>query len=385
GTNISSLPNEIWQIILRYTIAVPVFFDPDFVGSFVAVTSFIDGLGDWNCEKVYWEAERKRNEISRVCKSWKNYLAQFQHRFVRMNDVARGTLPPGALEHAIRISITTVSPIWKYPLDYGDLRVEIITFSRVNQVTKEMMLHIGALKHLVTICSKGIDELGVLPIPITTINASLRHLQSVRIPVSGFQSFFTSVSLISLTIDLPPGFFDNAEIPRHHLPNLQTLRVTRFRERDSSSIASSFVVPFLRQQRPRIKRLYISEGVKEEILPYEIWELCPHLEVIGISIMPGPAPPTSHAVSELVVSERRRVFGFQGQLQSSSFPLWPHLKTITLDAIWTSTFLVCPFPWVSRCQQLGIRLQDARRVSWEEYSARENLELDGVSQWIIKL
>ncbi|KAG8794483.1 hypothetical protein FRB91_010921 [Serendipita sp. 411] len=387
--NISYLPTEIWQMILRYAIAVPIFFDPDVVGSFVTETSFIDRLGDWNYDSAYWESERERNGISRVCKRWNDYLAQFQHRFVRMEDIRKGRLQPGVLKYARRISINgTYSPAydvaeqtWQCALDYGDLPVEIITFVRLNQMVKEMMLNVGALKHLATVCSEEeVDESGALP--ITTISASLRHLHSVRIPKSSFQSFLTSSCLVSLTIDLPASFFANIEIPRYHLPSLQTLRVTGATGRDDPSIAASFVVPFLRQQRPEIKRLYIFEREKIELLPYEIWDLCPHLEVIGISIMPGPPPHTSHPVSEFVVSNTFP--RSQRQLERSFFPSWPNLKTITIDKCWNTVVLPCPAPWIARCQQLGIRLQDARGVSWDEHSTKKNLKLDEKSEWIIR-
>ncbi|KAG8750548.1 hypothetical protein FRC14_000404 [Serendipita sp. 396] len=387
--NISYLPTEIWQMILRYAIAVPIFFDPDFVGSFVTETSFVDVLGDWHDDSAYWQSERERNEISRVCKRWNDYLAQFQHRFVRMEDIRQRTLQPEVLKYARRISINgNYSPVydvaeqtWQCALDYDDLPVEIITFVRLNQMVKEMMFYVGALKHLATVCSEEeVDESGALP--IMTISASLRHLHSVRIPKSSFQSFFTSSCLVSLTIDLPASFFVNVEIPHYHLPSLQTLRVTGATGRDGPSIAASFVVPFLRQRRPEIKRLYIYEREKRELLPYEIWDLCPHLEVIGISIMPGPRPPTSHPVSEFVVSTTSP--RYQGQLERSFFPFWPDLKTITVDKCWNAVVLPCPAPWIARCQQLGIRLQDARGASWDEYSAKKNLKLDEKSEWIIK-
>ncbi|KAG8750547.1 hypothetical protein FRC14_000403 [Serendipita sp. 396] len=382
---IPSLPIEIWQTILRYSIAVPVFFDPDFVGSFVLGTSFVDLSSTWNSEEVYWETERKRNKISRVCKRWKNYLTQFQHRFVRMEDIRRGTLQPEVLKHAIRISLNSrtdggiFDQTWQCPMDYHDLSVEIITFAVVNRVLEEMILHVGALKHLVTVHSETGSESGT--IPIMAISGPLRHLHPVQVPDSSSQNLFTSESLVSLTIDLPACFFANVEISPCRFPNLQTLRVLGTKGRGGTSIAASFVVPFLCQQAPGIKRLYIYEKQKEELLPYEIWDLCPHLEIIGISIMPGPPPPTSHPVSEFVFSYP--LPRYQGQLETSFFPFWPHLKTITTDASWNPIVLICPVPWILRSQQLGIRFQDAHRVSWEEYSTKRDLSLDGESEWII--
>ncbi|CAG8769632.1 5979_t:CDS:1, partial [Acaulospora colombiana] len=60
---------------------------------------------EWNSSKPYWAAERTRNSLRRVCKPWDQYLRQYNHRFVRMFDVAHGVFPMQHLQSAMRISL----------------------------------------------------------------------------------------------------------------------------------------------------------------------------------------------------------------------------------------------------------------------------------------
>lgn len=93
------LPAEIWQTILRYAIAVPVFFDSDALENW-GLADFISRYQD---EDAYWEAEKYRNAFRRVCFAWNIYLQQFNHRFIRMNDVLKDHIPISAISQAIRL------------------------------------------------------------------------------------------------------------------------------------------------------------------------------------------------------------------------------------------------------------------------------------------
>ncbi|PVG04351.1 hypothetical protein CPB86DRAFT_660446, partial [Serendipita vermifera] len=77
----SMLPPEVYQIILRYSISVPNFLDPDAVDR---IPAWAIHQSKWNNQTEYWAAERTRNSLRRVCKSWDHYLHRYGHRFVRI-------------------------------------------------------------------------------------------------------------------------------------------------------------------------------------------------------------------------------------------------------------------------------------------------------------
>jgi hypothetical protein len=101
--HISRLPPEIWQMILRYSISVPDFLDPD-EGLDQFPPRVIAQRG-WSDSSSYYEAERTRNVLQRVCRSWNSYLQQYAHRFVRIDDVVHGNVPLRYLQSAIRFSV----------------------------------------------------------------------------------------------------------------------------------------------------------------------------------------------------------------------------------------------------------------------------------------
>jgi hypothetical protein len=107
--SINSTPAEIWQLILRYVINVPVFLDPDGVADFPANSTLEYHVhltsSSWNDEGPYWATERFRNVCRRVCRAWDAYLGQtVGHRFIRVQDVINKHVPASALNRAIRIS-----------------------------------------------------------------------------------------------------------------------------------------------------------------------------------------------------------------------------------------------------------------------------------------
>jgi hypothetical protein len=99
-------PLEVWQAILRYAIAVPVFFESDPIEA----CGWQEFINDYKDEKVYWDAERSRRSLQRVCTSWRQYLQRFSHRYVRLIDVKDGHVPVSAISHAIRLRIDYTSP-----------------------------------------------------------------------------------------------------------------------------------------------------------------------------------------------------------------------------------------------------------------------------------
>jgi hypothetical protein len=85
------LPPQVWQMILRYSISVAEFFDPNIVDRMPLWC--IRWCEDWNDPKQYWITERIRNNLRTVCRSWDAYLHPLAHRFVHMDDVVHGLVP----------------------------------------------------------------------------------------------------------------------------------------------------------------------------------------------------------------------------------------------------------------------------------------------------
>lgn len=95
------LPTETWQTVLRYAISVPVFFEINPV----EMTSIEAMIIDYYDPSPYYDAERTRNILRRVCSSWNHYLIKFSHRFIEFTDVIHGRIRPKSLSKAVRISM----------------------------------------------------------------------------------------------------------------------------------------------------------------------------------------------------------------------------------------------------------------------------------------
>ncbi|PVG04342.1 hypothetical protein CPB86DRAFT_213195 [Serendipita vermifera] len=93
------LPLETWHIILRYSISLPDFFDTHITDR---IPPWFIYESNWNDTEQYWDAERTRNNLRRVCSSWDIFLRNFAHRFVSMDDVVHRILPADHLQSAIR-------------------------------------------------------------------------------------------------------------------------------------------------------------------------------------------------------------------------------------------------------------------------------------------
>jgi hypothetical protein len=96
----SKTPMEIWHAILKYSIYVPLFLDSDPVETYG-----IDIIRQYSYEFPYWQSERTRNSLRRVCHAWNEFLQLYAHRFVRLDDVAHQRVPPSALSRALRIDL----------------------------------------------------------------------------------------------------------------------------------------------------------------------------------------------------------------------------------------------------------------------------------------
>ena len=94
---------EIWHIILKFSISVPIFFDTD-----PLETYGVEVIPRYYYDDEYWESERSRNSLRRVCRAWNEFLKHYDHRFVRLADVLHEHVPPASLSKAIRVELPDV-------------------------------------------------------------------------------------------------------------------------------------------------------------------------------------------------------------------------------------------------------------------------------------
>lgn len=153
-------PTEIWQIILCYSISLPVFLETDPIKA----CGYQEFVNFYNDKSLYWNAERQRNILRRVCKHWNIYLIQFEHRFVDLSDVHKGHVPISAIRKAIRIEYEVLS----WGVDFRPL-VEASIYERAGPWSLEILeggdseidrliLMSGKIPRLRSIaCSRGID------------------------------------------------------------------------------------------------------------------------------------------------------------------------------------------------------------------------------------
>ena len=98
---------EIWHIILKYSISVALFFDTD-----PLETYGVEVIPRYFYEDEYWESERSRNSLRRVCRAWNEFLKDYDYRFVRLLDVIDGHVPVGSFSKAIRVDVTFLALDW---------------------------------------------------------------------------------------------------------------------------------------------------------------------------------------------------------------------------------------------------------------------------------
>ncbi|KIM19650.1 hypothetical protein M408DRAFT_83250, partial [Serendipita vermifera MAFF 305830] len=94
-------PVEIWEKILKYAISVPLFFDSDPISN-----HGIERFSEYRFEADYWQSERIRNRLRRICKSWNVFLQAYQHRYVTVTDLYSGKVPLSALSVTVRLNLS---------------------------------------------------------------------------------------------------------------------------------------------------------------------------------------------------------------------------------------------------------------------------------------
>ncbi|KIM23373.1 hypothetical protein M408DRAFT_27936 [Serendipita vermifera MAFF 305830] len=331
----SSLSVEVWQLILRHAISVADFLDPDSFEGDLKRHGFGAECRHKEDEEVYWEAERARKRLVRVCKSWRGYLSLFEHRFVRMSDIWHRRIDKTAILKATRIDVATFTCSCAEICDeVADLSSRFSTFC-VEIVRESRNLPVEILQ--------GFDKFAeeVWDAQVFTL---LDRLQVVLSPLSNRGVRIPSLSQIPTLRNFWPGVY--SEFPKKYLvfkspvtlfyvtnstpsatsfdwdlPSLRHLYIGRGHTVEPMTFTVSILLPMLRLVGRRLRSLYIVNrgGIHASVA--DIWNLCPVVERIRPGMEVRKPPPLNHPVHTLSTP-----------LQYFSVTLeWPNLRRVILE------------------------------------------------------
>ena len=355
--SLSETPAEIWQYILRCVIHVPIFLDPDGVAlspvSSMSAYHIYGKKSVWNDEKLYWESERARNACRRVCRLWDAYLSSVGHRFVRMLDVVRETVPTAVLNQAMRISLApygqgAAQPVmatvpremrWYYAAEQFLSLIRNTHATRLKIMTATYM-HFE-ISHLTRIAEH-------FPNLVTLINMGLssgfwdvvQHLPHLRHLYTSSYKRIPPINPISCpkleTLSFRPENFDDGDFTpqKWSFPSLRTLRILGGDERSDEEAWRRMTAPLLAVVGSNLRALYIAPNYLPSSFE-EVFNACPNLEylLVNSSGNEGTNPPTSHPLHTIMLP----FFSPWMARPTKPIPLWPGwptVRTIVFDAPW---------------------------------------------------
>jgi hypothetical protein len=262
------LPIELWQSILRYSISVPIFFDVD-----PAATSIEEFVSHYVDERSYWTSERRRNKLRRVCSAWNIYLQQFDHRFVRLQDIVEMFIPLSAIRRARRVKLYYLfegyragkKPLQTALAQEGEWAVTILEGGTPE--LDEMMLSSRKIPHLKSILSIYAQSL----IHATHLFPSLTLALFEGVAVGQ-----TSISLPSLTTLRVAEIAINAS----HSWKFGSLQHLSFR---FNAVTPGTFIEMLRSIGQNLITCIDDSLRSDEEFPDETWSLCPRLRQIQTS------------------------------------------------------------------------------------------------------
>jgi hypothetical protein len=362
GDPISALPVEIWQKILRYSISVPEFFDPD------ELPPRVFFHGGRVTSRVYYKAEFTLNALRRVCRPWDKYLQRFLHRFVRLLDVMHGKVPLHYIQTAVIISfedhgddfcddcmheelwpelakhyrsrlpgegaysglcsslLESKKPFKAEILDYGYFGHEFVAEGDWSRIFPNLIRVESNWDHTLPAYTLA-EVIGTLQ--------SLRHIYMQLVWDVREKLSMKSLSLTTLVLDLyiPNSSFTILIEESLCLPALRNLHVENSSYAQPDEYDEPAWLPLVRVVGRTLRTL----GVREETecrmkeVPEEIWEICPRLEDLCSSRPPPSAPPEGHPIHTLsihysLISRTARLWNI--------IPNWQSLRTIRITRNW---------------------------------------------------
>jgi hypothetical protein len=310
-------PVEIWHKILKYTISVPLFLDPN-----PTETYGIDSIIDYSWESSYWEAERTRHSLRVVCKSWDIFLKRYAHRFVNMTDVCHGMVPDTVLPFAIRISLRLNLSCGCEAFCTGT-EPRTVLKSRVMERLEKAIVALGNLY--------GPDMMWNLEILSEQLTKDRRELELLRhraprlSALVNNETYDLSInntfaeSLNVLSIDdiwdwepiIPAGVLRLSNLTTLYLsvpsldfyfkgwslPSLKHLSIDWSTRSSDTHSAVNKLLEMLEQVGEGLETLYFRKYKPESIpVPQRLWKLCPRLLRVQMPCNWAEMPPLGHPV-----------------------------------------------------------------------------------------
>ena len=309
----NSAPIEVWHKILKYAIAVPLFFEPD------PITVYGVGMfSEYHFEAGYWESERRRNILRRVCQSWNAFLKPYDHRYVCLSDIYDGLIRTDAISMAIRLNINP--DVHSHPDIQG-------LFSGMSALLRSYIAPDGIRRHLINEWKLEIlDGASVMdPAILAKWLEDLPHLRAVTQPTyahgdkvmprgAGLRLLYTEPTWTSASTE--PFAFQHlttlllAAVPltlsfkTWRLPSLRHLSIKVFGPRRyirnpfDSVDADAFtekMLEIVRHLGKNLITLHYQGLVKSCPIP-DLWSHIPHVERIQFPYWKGTIIPTGHCV-----------------------------------------------------------------------------------------
>jgi hypothetical protein len=389
-----TLPLEISHMILRYSISAPDFFDPN-IGDRIHPWNFL--LHEWSSLRQYQESEMNRKCLRMVCRSWNAYLRRYEHRHVRIEDVAHGRVPLQHLKFALRISFghhkDSYCSMCQPELHFQDsgsiprgkqdeyyelctqifhlvppLNVEILHFAtKVEQVLIDRCILPFSFSKVVAIhtanCEIGQGILAQLIGSLPSFRYSLAAcIWTPSVQLSLRSSILTTL-ILAVVVPLP--YLQPLTHEHFYIPSLRHLDLQFL-------LAPMYVpdeprwLPILRVIGSELKTLRITQVLDSaRSVSGEIWTVCPKLEHLhlGGNRDALPPPPPHHPLHTLGIPYLDLRFRYPF---SSYVPDWPGLRTVQVDQEW-----VTPID-SSQLETLDsrLRLEDLKGESYADFLLR---------------
>jgi hypothetical protein len=402
--SISLLPTEIWHIILRYSISVPGFLDPDdLVDRF---PPWVINSRDWSDPKFYYKTESVRNTLQRVCRVWDEYLRSYAHRYVRMIDVVHGMVPAHYLRSALRVSFQGHDFEWcdsckpeLLPRQYNNegylsfwyfflrqakpFKTEILEYGPSEYNLMEEFISPLFFPDLVRI--HAMDE-AMSPEEVIMFAESIpsfRHMYTELIWYEGelFSLKSSTLTTLILSFSIPNTssmLFTDKSL---QLPALRHLHIEDCTYEQPNEYEEPAWLPLLRITGKELRTLFLPYEVKctKGDVPKEIWSLCPKLEDLCLQsgfIIP---PPIGHPIHTLGLPQYR--VSHENPLEDC-VPYWPGLHTVRITNSWEDWMKDSFGPLTSSqlkwLHSRRIRLEDQQGEPYTEYISRTESK-EGVS------
>jgi len=375
------LPNlsvEVWEKILRHSMYVPDFLDPDAFEGILGIDAplaFEVNRFMRDDEGEYWSVEKRRNILRLVCKSWNDYcnLPRFQHRFVRMTDIWQlHGIGKASLKTAIRVKF---SPTWagccrKYSrrrydefciqtvASVGSMEMEIADFLYVDvdNLTLQNMKKVKAITS------------SVLYKSLPTISREMQDLNHLRTNTFKSQSPLTplrSSTLVSLSLSIKTVDEYNQYV--WNFPSLRHLGIINRSRSSPLTFLDEVLIPILHMVGSRLQSLYVTAGSTKCDIPSTIWNVCPILERIHAHVDMEAPPPRSHPLHTLSIPHSDIL-----SILSMDAPIftWPNLRKVVTDTNWnqigpteSQEFWIGTLEWT----RLGISIEDIDGETLESF------------------